>query len=229
MNLVFAALAGRYEEAFEQHHKNMAQAARETMKKLAAQIQIAARAEIARGGLGPRWQRGFKTFVFPRQPDGSINVTVRGFHRIGYANIFERGGSIRGRPLLWIPLPEAPKKINGRPTTAKAFAESVAPLHRIDRPGRPPLLAAYVNNAPSSGRQATVAQLRTGARNARRQDVRAAFGRAGGRRVVSVPMFVGVPSVKIRDRLNVSTVYDRARQALPDLYAAELERAEARD
>lgn len=224
MNLVWQAIKGQYTTAYAKHHENMAKAARSAIKTLSVQVQKEGRAEIARGGLSARWQRGFRTYIFPRQPDGTINVTLRGFHRIGYANIFERGGTIKGKPLLWLPLPSAPKKINGKPTTPRSFAE-VAPLRSVNRPGRPPLLVAYLSKIPTSGKSATVAQLRSGARNARRQQVRAAFGRRG-RAVQSVPMFIGIPIARIRDRLNVTAVYDRARDQLPGLYAELLDAAE---
>lgn len=185
-------------------------AVRASAKDLARDIQMQGRAEIARARLSKRWERGFRTWVFPRTPNGSLDVTVRGRHRIGYANIFERGGTIRGRPLLWIPLSSTPK-INGRPATAGAFVRAVGPLHTIRRPGKPPLLAGYSMRAGRAGRKLSVAQLRTGQRNARRRQARSAFGGRLGARPVSVPLFVGVPVTRIADRMNVSAVYDRAR------------------
>lgn len=224
MNFIWSAVKGEYAEAYAKHRENMATAARGAIKTLAVQVQKEARAEIARGGLSARWQRGFRTYIFPRQSDGTMNITLRGFHRIGYANIFERGGTIRGKPLLWLPLPAAPKKINGKPTTPRNFSE-IAPLRSANRPGRPPMLVAYLNKIPTSGKSATVAQLRSGARNARRQQVRAAFGRRG-RAVQSVPMFIGIPIAQIRDRLNVSAVYERAEAQLPQLFVDLLAAAE---
>lgn len=146
---------------------------------------------------------------------------MRGQHRIGYANVFERGARISGKPLLWIPLPTAPEKINGRPMTAGLYVHAVGPLHSINRSGRPPILAGYVMRT-TPGRRVTVAQLRTGQRNSRRRQARAAFGGRLGARPVSVPLFVGVPAVRIRDRLNISAIYDQARADLPNLYAKRL-------
>lgn len=201
----------------------IAGATRAAFQDLAAQVQQQGRAEIARSGLGARFVRGFRTYVFPRRivPGATADLAMRGQHRLGYANIFERGGRIGGKPLLWIPLPTAPKKINGKPTTAGEFVRSVGPLHSINRPGRAPLLAGYVMNA-TRGRAVTVGQLRTGQRNTRRRQARAAFGGRLGKRPVSVPLFVGISSVKIRDRLDISRVYDQARRDLPNLYAKRL-------
>lgn len=199
---------------------SMAGAARRAMQQLARDIQTQARAEIARAGLSKRWQTGFTTSVAPRRPDGKLDITIRGKHRIGYANIFERGGTIRpkGRSRLWIPLPSAPKKINGTRTTAGLFAAQVAPLISFHRSGGAPLLGAYLNRAPV-GRSATVGQLKAGAAKAGR-------GSQRGRTVkpVLVPMFVGVTSVQVRDRLDVSAIYDQARLNLAALYYAERRR-----
>lgn len=199
----------------------IAGATRAAFVDLAQQVQRQGRAEIARSGLSRRWQTGFRTYVFPRRPGGRGELAMRGQHRIGYANVFERGARISGRPLLWIPLPTAPKRINGKPTTAREYVRSIGPLHSINRPGRPPLLAGYVMRRIGRS-NISVAQLRTGQRNARRRQARAAFGGRLGARPVSVPLFVGLPAVRIRDRLNISRVYDRARRDLPNIYNKRL-------
>lgn len=201
----------------------IAGATRAAFQDIAARVQRQGRAEIASAGLSRRWQAGFRTYVFPRRivPGAMTELAMRGQHRIGYANIFERGGRISGKPLLWLPLPRAPKRINGKPTTAREYVRSVGPLHTIRRPGKAPLLAGYAMRA-AQGRALTVAQLRTGQRNLRRRQARAAFGGRLGKRPVSVPLFVGIPAARIRDRLNISAIYDRARQDLPGLYAKRL-------
>lgn len=221
MNFSYETDKEAIKERFRAIRGTMEGAVRAAFQRTAEKVRQDGRAEIGRSGLSRRWQNGFRTYVYPRVPNGSLDYTVRGQHRIGYANIFERGGRIGGKPLLWIPLPTAPAKINGRSTTAGAFVHSIGPLHSINRPGRPPLLAGYVMRA-TPGRRVTVAQLRTGQRNTRRRQARAAFGGRLGIRPVSVPLFVGLPAVRIRDRLNISAVYDRARRNLPETYFAEL-------
>lgn len=207
-------------ERFRAIRGTMEGAVRAAFKRVAADVQAKGRAEIARSGLSRRWQSGFRTYVFPRVPNGKLDVAMRGQHRIGYANIFERGGAIAGRPLLWVPLPTAPAKINGKATTARSMIAAGVRLFKIERPGRPPLLAGYAMRF--GGRKTSVAQLRTGQRNVRRRQARAAFGGGLGARPQAVPLFVGLSAVRIRDRLNVTAVYDRARQNLPEIYFAEL-------
>lgn len=199
----------------------VAGATRDAFIELSQQVRRAARAEIAAAGLSRRWQLGFKTDVFPRDPTSSAYLTMRGRHQIDYANVFERGATIhpKHRKLLWLPLPVLPAKINGRPMTAKAFVRSVGPLHSINRPGKPPMLAGY---AMRPGKRVTLAQLRIGQRNARRRQARAAFGGRLGARPVSVTLFVGLSAVNIHKRLNISAIYDKGREDLPKLYAKHL-------
>lgn len=212
----------------------VAGAARAAFQDLAKQVQRQGRAEIASAGLSRRWQSGFRTYVFPRRPSPtSAELTMRGQHRRGYANIFERGGTIRPRKgqFLWVPLPTAPDRINGKPTTAAEYVRSVGPLHSINRPGRAPLLAGYVMRSRAvvqtrGGRalvrsgKVTVAQLRAGQRSRIRRRLPGLF--PGQRRPISIPLFVGLKASQIRDRLNVSAVYDRGRADLPRLYAKHL-------
>lgn len=221
MKLDYRADKEQWKAAAKAIQGTIAGATRAAFQDLAKQVQQQGRAEIARSGLSRRWQTGFKTYVFPRRPGAAGELAMRGQHRIGYANVFERGARISGKPLLWIPLPTAPAKINGKPTTAAEYVHAIGPLHSINRPGKPPLLAGYVMRA-TPGRRVTVAQLRTGQRNTRRRQARAAFGGRLGARPVSVPLFVGLPAVRIRDRLDISRVYDQARRDLPNLYVKRL-------
>lgn len=201
----------------------IAGATQAAFRDLAKQVQQGGRAEIARGGFSRRWQIGFVTSLVPPRPTpGAIGLTMRGRHRAGFMNVFERGASIRGKPLLWIPTSAAPARIGGKRPTPRRYQQQIGRLQFVRRAGKPALLMGQSLKAIAPGRHATVSQLRTGARHS---DARR--GGQRGRRTVSVPMFVGMPAVRIRDRFDVSAVYERGRQALPGLYAkrvAELNR-----
>lgn len=183
----------------------------------AKQIQEDARAEISAAGFSTRWVSGFTAKV--SVPNGrELSPILIGRHRIGYANVFERGATITGKPLLWVPLPTAPK-LGKRRLTPRLYFSSIGPLHIIRRPGKPPLLAGDAVREPARGRAVSAGVLRTGARNARARATRT--GRA--RRTVSVPIFVGVPVVHVAKRFNVSEVYEKARADLAALYKKRLE------
>lgn len=178
----------------------------------AKMVERIGRGEIARAGFSRRWQTGFRVFGFPRR-QFSLDPAIKGIHTIGYANVFERGAHIVGKPLLWIPLPTAPAKVAGKRTTVKALWDAVGGLHLIERPGKAPLLAGRATRAPSAGRSVSLAVLRTGNRRA---GTRAASGRR--QRVVSVPLFVGIRAARIASRFDVSRAYDVARRQLGQLY-----------
>jgi hypothetical protein len=93
----------------------------------------------SRGFSSARWRRGFRSTVVPDQ--AAINVTATITHNIGYAGIFEEGGVIKGKPLLWLPIgasvPRGPLRgkrrgAGGRPLMfAKIDGRSVPVLHGV--------------------------------------------------------------------------------------------------
>lgn len=203
---------GKYHKDVLDYEQPIARALTKTFRAAAKDIEREGRSRIAAGGLSRRFQTGFRVFAFPRR-QFSMKPEIKGTHKIGFINIFETGGVIRGKPLLWIPLPSAPAKIGGKRITPKLYIDQVGPLISIQRPGKPPLLAGRALRAPAAGRPASLATLRTGAR-------RAAAGR--GRRPVAVPLFIGVRQTHIPKRLNVSPVYDKARAGMAERFDRQM-------
>lgn len=201
---------GAYAKGLSELQQPIARALTESFRTGAKMIQDPGRAQMASAGLTRRFQTGFRVAVTPRQ--FSMRPVIRGTHRIGFINIFERGGTIAGNPYLWLPLPTAPKRIGGKRTTAAAYVREIGKLVSINRPGKPPLLAGQALRRP--GGAVSLAALRTGARRA-----------AAGRRTVLVPLFVGVRRAHIRKRLNISPLYERVRLQLGELYLRAFERS----
>jgi hypothetical protein len=149
---------------------------------------------------------------------------MRGWHARGwkgskigrYANIFVRGAKIAGKPMLWLPLPTAPKRIAGQTPSPKLYRANIGPLVPIKGKAGRPLLAGDSLRAVE-GRSATVGQLKTGAKHA----VERAAGRRG-KKTVKVPIFVGIASVNIPARIDMDAIFARVREQLPNLYAARL-------
>lgn len=192
---------GKYAKDVRDFEQPIARAVTKVFRTAAKEIEREGRQRIAAGGLSRRFISGFRVFAFPRR-QFSMRPEIKGTHRIGFINIFETGGTIHGRPLLWIPLKSAPAKIGGKRITPRLYISQVGPLISIQRPGKPPLLAGQALRAPAAGRPASLTTLKTGAR-------RAASRR--GRRPIAVPLFVGARQTRIPKRLNVSPVYDKAR------------------
>jgi hypothetical protein len=89
------------------------------------------RADIRRAGkFGGRWTEGFQG----RVTEGGGFVKISFTQKVPYWKIFQTGGTIRGNPLLWIPLSFA------RDAQGKRASEYPGRLFRVDRPGKAPLL-----------------------------------------------------------------------------------------
>ena len=89
--------------------------------------------------------------------------------------------------------------------TPELFAKSIGPLSFVKRPGKRPLLVAKAKKGKNVTK-ISLARFRSGGR--------------GEGPFVSVPVFVGLDSVSIRKRLNITRIVRQARDRLPMLYAS---------
>lgn len=133
--------AGAFLDAFRAKEKVIARACTAGMRRAGAFVKEAAAADIAAAGFSRRWQQGVTARVYPEGRE-SINAAVFAAHKIPYANVFEEGAQIRGKPLLWLPLPSAAQFVGfGRKATPALFAARGLKLISINRAGERPLLA----------------------------------------------------------------------------------------
>jgi len=97
-------------------------------------------ADIRRAGkFGVRWTNAFAVNPVSRKDTNTIRM---GFtSAIPYALIFEYGGIVKGRPLLWIPLPWNPDQESGP-------REHSGELFFVARPGKNPLLLDAQSSVP---------------------------------------------------------------------------------
>lgn len=111
----------------------------QTAKTAAAEIKQRGDADITGAGrFGSRWTRGFHSVV---SVVGS-NFSVRTYHDIFYFSVFEFGKTIRGKPLLWIPLSFA---TDAQGVMARDFRGG---LFRVDRKRGAPLLLSRRTGEP---------------------------------------------------------------------------------
>lgn len=100
-----------------------------------------ARANISRAGnFGSRWTRGLQG-VINNSADGDVEILFT--HTEEHFNVFQYGATIRGQPMLWIPLSFA--------TDAKGVFARDYPggLFRVDRKGgKAPLLLSRESREP---------------------------------------------------------------------------------
>lgn len=207
------AASGQFERAMEEATETVKVASMGAANRAADIAKREARADIAAAGFGPRWQNTLRVNVFPRGGRLSTHPTVQVYHVIPYSGIFETGGPISGNPLLWLPLPDTPKRIGRQRVTPELFVRSVGPLIPIIRPGRRPLLAANISTNRSGQRgpgspPVTLSALRRGARGGPKE---------------AVPMFIGIDAVTLRDRFSVREIVEGVADRMPALFAAEFD------
>ncbi len=65
------------------------------------------------GRFGPNWIFGLRAFRQRKEP-GTCCTVVTVKHNIPFAEIFEEGGSAKGKPLLWIPFSDAKDAVGVR-------------------------------------------------------------------------------------------------------------------
>lgn len=98
------------------------------MKDLAAEVSRLGRRSIRVGGFSERWQNAFRVRMYPSNKP-SLRTVVYAYHKIDYAGIFDAGGTVRGRPFLWIPTKNAPVPLGRqRKITPARFVKQFGPL-----------------------------------------------------------------------------------------------------
>jgi hypothetical protein len=144
-----------------------------------------------------------------------LNAAALIYIRSTYAGIFEDGGRIKGvrRPWLWLPLDSTPKFIGKKKITPELYAANIGPYKRIDRPGKPPLLVAFIRGTESRLQKDV----------SRTQLKRGLLGK--GKKTRMVPIFVGVRSVTIPKKWNIRKSAQEAVALMPGIYTQILRRA----
>ena len=119
--------------------ERMAKAIETAANMIASMIEEAGRANIAAAGrFGSRWTEGFHALV---EPLGTLGRMITSFHDIPYADIFETGGTIQGKPLLWL-------GISGTDAEGVAPKDYSGQLFSIKHPNGHPLLMSRGDKKP---------------------------------------------------------------------------------
>lgn len=126
----------RFKNRTKQFSERMIKATQSAAFWAKNEILVQGRANIRAGGDfgSARWQEGLQARLsWKSRSDINIRVT----HAVSYWRVFEYGATIRGRPMLWIPLPFA--------TDAQGVMARDYPyyLFKIERLGKAPLLMTH--------------------------------------------------------------------------------------
>jgi hypothetical protein len=176
------------------------------MHRTGTDIKKAARDNIASAGMGRNMQNALRVTVYPREQAPTLDPAIYMTHNARMAVLYEKGGTILGKPLMWLALPSIPKKIGTRRMTPSLYNREVGKLVSI-RGGSRPLLGARLTVTKSKlkgGKRFTLKQLKAGVRKA---------GVGAGLGIIRViPVFVGIPLVHVKKRFNLRGVMGTASQ-----------------
>lgn len=204
MRLFFSALRGEFDKAIREVQAPIARAATLAIRDAGEAAKAEGRADIASAGFGKKWQNALRADYFPKRKD-SMHPAALLRHKIPYAGVFEDGAAISGKPYLYLPLDTVPLGSTGKPLTPKQYASRVGPLSSGKTKDGKPLLFGKGSRSTILKATDKVTRLRRGAVKR-------------GIRKISVPLFVGVPTVNIRKKFNLRRIFARAGDRLGELY-----------
>jgi hypothetical protein len=187
------------------------------VKQEAEALKQALRSQALAAGLGRGVSNAWRSETYPK---GRESLGAAGLVWTKAPDIvtgFDRGSLIRTREAggyLAIPLPAAPKRVLGKRVTPASVERSMGiRLRMVYRRGKPSLLVADLRASRGQRggfRAPTAAALRT------------------GRGLTTVPMFLLLPQVKLKKKLDVKALADKALRNLPRRVTAAWEQVSGR-
>jgi hypothetical protein len=173
------------------------------------------RRQVASAGLGPRLANSWRDKHYPNQKLDAARLVYTKAAQIIRA--FDEGAVIRSRRGRWLAIPteNAPKKgTDGRRISPSTFPEHrFGPLRFVPRPNGPSLLVV-------DGLRASFSRQTGQLRGFRRATERA---RRSGQGLTTVVMFLLVPQVKLRKRLDMTRAAEHWSAQLTALIEQQLQ------
>lgn len=185
--------------------KPIAKAATQTIKLAAQKVKDRSQQQMTGIGFSARSSRNLRYTLDPARGE-SVDISATFKFRTGYFNVFEKGATIQGAPLLWLPLPNVPLGAGRKQLTPKEYVERVGPLFKVrSRDGKQYLVGART--------RAGVVRARADVVKLRKRAVR-----RGALSQSNVPLYVGVSSVKIPKKLDTAGIVRRVAAQIPNIY-----------
>jgi len=208
MNLKFNVPPGQWIKATDLYQALMAKALTGAMRDVGKLGRERGRQAITAAGFSNKFAN---SLVAKLPAKDTLTPTAYIHTTINYADVFETGAIITGKPYLWLPLPTVPAG-PGRPhMTPKQYVENVGPLVTMHRAGKPPMLGARV--AISAPRPQPFGRFVS------RRILRRGISMRGATQPTQViPLFVGVPAVNIPKKFDVHAAVVDAFGHLDDFY-----------
>ena len=212
-----ATMAGSVLADMESEVRSISKAVTAGVKEAGRGLKGDLRKQVVAAGLGPRLARTWRETTYPRGKSSMRAATLVWSKAPLIVRTFDEGAVIRSKSGLWlaIPTPAAPKRgVGGKRITPATFPTGRhGPLRMVRRSGRSALLVVDgVRVSAQTGRVGR--QAKGGGRN------KSGRFRQG---IATVVMFVLVPRVKLRKRLNVARAAERWTRKLPVLMRRQVQ------
>lgn len=217
---IYQTISGQWDKAIKDKNEPISRAATIAVRDVSDDVKTRGRADIAGAGFSKKWQNALRVDSYPRKGENSVNAAAFIYHKIPYAGVFEDGATIRGKPYLWLTVSNAPKKIGKNRMTPKLYTQKVGELNYAKVAGKAPMLTAQLRMSRAKARRKDYPKLSLAALRK---------GRSGGGAtgvIKSVPVFVGVPQVRIPKRFNIYKIISDGANRLASAYVAAINRSE---
>ncbi|WP_372836568.1 DUF6441 family protein, partial [Puniceibacterium confluentis] len=192
-----AALVGNLEAYMAEELDLVKRAVTAGVRTSGTRLKNALRRDVVAGGLGSKLSKSWRQANFPKQGASLGAATTVETKAPKLIRAFNEGATIRSSEGFFLALPteDAPKKgVGGKRLTPENFPEHrFGPLRFVYRQGRASMLVVD-NQRQRKGKRGGYAL----SRNKR--------ALATSRDLMTVPMFILVPRVRLRRRLNVDAV-----------------------
>lgn len=176
------------------------------------------KSDIAAGVRGNKFPAGWNVRYYQTEPP-QVDAAAWAYHKIPWADVFESGATIAGKPLLWIPLRNAPSYFGGGKITPKKLEKKNVRLFPIKRSGKPPLLATKVFVTRGQAKKTVFKISAKKILSGRTTPIKNADKMVR----ITVPLFFGIAAVTIRKKFHLGLIADSERAKLPAYYDANLE------
>ena len=205
-----ATIAGSIMADMESEARTISKAVTAGIKEAGRGLKGDLRKQVVAAGLGPRLARTWREKTYPRNKSSIRAATLVWSKAPQIIRTFDEGAVIRSKSGLWlaIPTPVAPKRGVG----GKRINPSNFPEHRFG-----PLRFVYRRNAPSLLVVDSVRINKSGRVGRRAKG--GAFTKTGRMKqgMATVVMFIMVPQVRLKKRLDVKREAERWSRRLPAL------------
>lgn len=219
LRLSFDILTGAFAEQMKNRETEIATAATQAMDGVVKIVKPAGRANIGAAGFNTRVQNALRVVRYPNKRNAiSINPAAYVYDKIEWMGVFEDGATIKGSPLLWLPLSTTPQSLGGNRVRPAALAASIG-QHLVSFTSRngTPLLGARVEvtrtQAAKTSLKVSLAALKRGNTGKKAE---------GSSLFRTIPLFFGIRETHIPKKLSIREICATAADRIPSLYAQAL-------